>query len=101
MSACYLSRGGRARLIFVACFPVFQVGCGLTLQQCAAVERFSAATMEFATLTSSELVRSRTDVLEMNTLRVQLNDDTVKLDRMDAHFTVEQVKVRVDAMHAL
>jgi hypothetical protein len=57
--------------------------------------------MDFATLTSSELVRSRTDVLEMNTLRVQLNDDTVKLDCMDAHFTVEQVKVRVDAMHAL
>jgi hypothetical protein len=101
MSACYLSRGGCARLIFVACFTVFQVGCGLTLQQRAAVERFSAATIDFATLTSSELVRSRTDVLEMNTLRVQLNDDTVKLDRMDAHFTVEQVKVRVDAMHAL
>jgi hypothetical protein len=101
MSACYLSRGGCARLIFVACFTVFQVGCGLTLQQRAAVERFSAATIDFATLTSSELVRSRIDVLEMNTLRVQLNDDTVKLDRMDAHFTVEQVKVRVDAMHAL
>jgi hypothetical protein len=101
MSACYLSRGGCARLIFSACFTVFQVGCGLTLQQRAAVERFSAATIDFATLTSSELVRSRTDVLEMNTLRVQLNDDTVKLDRMDAHFTVEQVKVRVDAMHAL
>jgi hypothetical protein len=101
MPACYLSRGGCARLIFVACFTVFQVGCGLTLQQRAAVERFSAATIDFATLTSSELVRSRTDVLEMNTLRVQLNDDTVKLDRMDAHFTVEQVKVRVDAMHAL
>jgi hypothetical protein len=100
MSACYLSRGGRARLIFVACFAVFQVGRGLTLQQSAAVERFSATTIDFATLTSSELVRSRTDVLEMNTLRVQLND-TVKLDRMDAHFTVEQVKVRVDAMHAL
>lgn len=101
MSACYLTRGDCARLIFIACFSVLQVGCGLTLQQRAAVERFSAATIDFATLTSSELVRSRTDVLEMNTLRVQLNDNTVKLDHMDAHFTVEQVKVRVDAMHAL
>jgi hypothetical protein len=101
MSACYLTRGDCARLIFIACFSVLQVGCGLTLQQRAAVERFSAATIDFATLTASELIRSRTDVLEMNTLRVQLNDDTVKLDRMDAHFTVEQVKVRIDAMHAL
>jgi hypothetical protein len=101
MSAVYLPRGGYTRLVFAACLAVFLVGCGLTLQQRGAVERFSAATIDFATLTSSELVRSRTDVLEMNTLRVQLNDDTVKLDRMDDHFTVERVKVRVDALQAL
>jgi len=101
MSAFYRSRGSSFRLLVVACFTVFLVGCGLTRQQRAAVQRFSAATIDFATLTSSELVRSRIDVLEMNTLRVQLNDDTVKPDRLDAHFTVERVKVRVEAMLAL
>jgi hypothetical protein len=89
------SLGNYSRLIVVACCVVFLVGCGLRLQQRAAVQRFSAATIDFATLTSSELVRSRTDVLEMNTLRDQLNDDAVKPDRKDEHFTVERVKVRV------
>ena len=40
-------------------------------------------------------------MLEMNTLRTQLNDNTIKPDRMDAHFTVARVKVRVEAMQAL
>ncbi len=101
MSACYRSRGECARLSVAVCFAVFLAGCGLTLQQRAAVERFSAATIDFTTLTSSELIKSRTDVLQMNTLRVQLNDDTVKPDHMDEHFTVDRVRVRVDAMHAL
>jgi hypothetical protein len=55
--------GNYPRLIVVACCAVFLVGCGLTLQQRAAVQGFSAAAIDFATLTSSELARSRTDVL--------------------------------------
>ena len=96
MFTFYLSWGRLWRFIVVACCTICLSGCGLSVQQRAAVQKFSAATIDFATLTSSELVKSRTDVLEMNTLRVQLNDDTVKLDRMDAHFTVERVKERVD-----
>jgi hypothetical protein len=101
MSAFYRSRGSCVRLLVATCCAVLLVGCGLTRQQRAAVQRFSAATIDFATLTSSELIRSRTDVLEMNTLRIQLNDDTIKPDRLDAHFTVERVKIRVEAMQSI
>jgi hypothetical protein len=101
MSAFARSRGSRCRLLVAACGAVLLVGCGLTRQQRAAVQQFSAATINFATLTSSELIRSRAAVLEMNTLRIQLNDNTIKPDRLDAHFTVERVKVRVEAMQAL
>jgi hypothetical protein len=101
MSAFARSRGSCCRLLVAACCAALLLGCGLTRQQRAAVQQFSAATIDFATLTSSELIRSRTDVLEMNTLCIQLNDNTIKPDRLDAHFTVERVKVRVEAMQAL
>jgi hypothetical protein len=101
MFAFARSRGSCDRLFVAACCAVLLVGCGLTRQQRAAVQQFSAATIDFATLTSSELIRSRTDVLEMNTLRIELNDNTIKPDRLDAHFTVERVKVRVGAVQAL
>jgi hypothetical protein len=101
VSACARSRRSCCRLLVAACCAVLLVGCGLTRQQRAAVQGFSAATIDFATLASAELIRSRTDVLEMNTLRIQLNDNTVKPGQLDAHFTVERVKVRVEALQAL
>jgi hypothetical protein len=101
MPSASLLRERPSHLIIVTCLAICVGGCGLSDQQRAAVQRFSAATIDFSTLLSAEFVRSRTDILEMNTLRVQLNDDTVKLGRMDEHFTVERVKVRVDAMRAL
>jgi hypothetical protein len=101
MSAFARSRRSCGRLLVAACCAVLLVSCGLTRQQRAAVQEFSAATIDFAPLTSAELIRSRTDVLEMNTLRIQLNDNTIKPGRLDAHFTVERVKVRVAAMQAL
>jgi len=101
MFAFARSRRSCCRLLIVACFAVLLVGCGLTRQQRAAVQQFSAATIDFATLTSSELIRSRTDVLEMNTFRIQLHDNTIKPDHLVTLFTVERVKVRVQAMQAL
>ncbi len=77
-------------------------GCGLTVQQRSAVERFGAATVDFATLASTELVKSRTDVVDMNTLRAKLGDPALATDgALDEHFTVTQVKVRTDALKAL
>lgn len=101
MSPSNLSRRRLCAVLFVTCVAVLLGACGLTVRQRTAVQKFSAATIDFTTLTSSELIKSRTDVLEMNRLRVQLNDDTVKLGRLDEHFTVERVKVRVDAVAAL
>ena len=81
---------------------VLGAGCGLTVRQRAAVDRFGAATVDFAALASTELVKSRTDVLEMNTLRAKLGDPVLIADRpMDEHFSVAQVKIRTDALKAL
>jgi hypothetical protein len=77
------------------------VGCGLTVNQRAGVERFSAATKDFARISSAEFVRSRTDVIEMNTLRVELMDDTVTLEQLDEHFSVPRVTERLRAIQAL
>lgn len=77
------------------------VGCGLTVSQRAGVERFSAATKDFAGVTSAEFVKSRTDVIEMNTLRVELMDNTVTLEQLDEHFTVVRVTERLRAIQAL
>jgi hypothetical protein len=90
-----------ARLVTVGWLALVVAGCGLTLQQKAAVQKFAVATAGFATLTSSEFVSTRGDLIEMNTLRVELGDDAVRADRTDAPFTVERVKVRVDAATAL
>jgi hypothetical protein len=77
-------------------------GCGLTVQQRSAVERFGAATVDFAALASGELVKSRTDVVDMNTLRAKLGDPALAADAaLDEHFSVAQVKVRTDALKAL
>ena len=65
--------------------------------QRAGVERFSAATKDFAGVSSAEFVKSRTDVIEMNTMRMELRDDTVTLERLDEHFTVDRVAERLRA----
>ena len=88
-----------ARCLVLAC--VVLAGCGLSTHQRVAVETFSAATLDFASVSSSELVKTRTDVLEMNALRVELDDDTVDRTRMDEPFDVDRVKRRLDALAAL
>lgn len=95
------SRQAPFSILLAAGVTILLYGCGLSVHQRAAVQKFSAATIDFADLTSSELVKSRTDVLEMNKLRLQLKDDTIKPTQMDEHFTVDRVKARVDAVGAL
>jgi len=97
-------RGNRTfftRLFLAVLATVFASGCGLTVGQRSAVEKFSAATADFATLTSSEFIKTRTDVIEMNKLRIQLKDDAASADRLDEHFTLDRVKIRLDAVSAL
>lgn len=91
----------RAWLALLSVMTCFLVGCGLTATQRAGVERFSAATKDFAGISATEFVKSRTDVIEMNTLRVELMDDTVVLERLDEHFTVARVTERLRAIQAL
>ena len=90
-----------ARVVAIAGLSFLLGGCGLTLQQKAAVQRFATTTSTFATLSSAEFVTSRRDLIEMNMLRVQLGDDAVTPDRVDTLFTVDRVKARVDAVAAL
>lgn len=91
----------RTRLATLTLAAWVLVGCGLTVNQRAGVERFSAATKDFAGISATEFVKSRTDVIEMNTLRVELMDETVALERLDEHFTVARVTERLRAIQAL
>src|SRR5438477_12793331 len=89
----------RARSIPIG-LVLLLASCGLSTRQQAAVQTFSAATLDFATVSSAEFVKSRTDVLEMNGLRMALGDK-VNHAGMDGPFTVDQVKTRLDALAAL
>jgi hypothetical protein len=89
----------RAGVVLVALVGL--AGCGLTTRQESAVRTFSAATIDFTRISSTELVKSRTDVLRMNALRQELDDGTLDGGAMDRFFTVERVKTRLDALAAL
>lgn len=78
---------------------VASAGCGLTIRQKTAVQQFGSATSEFATLTRSEFIQSRQDVIEMNRLRVLLGDESVV--SLDGHFSLERVQARLRALDAL
>lgn len=83
------------------CSVLLLAGCGLTVQQRAAVLKFSAATGDLATVTADEFADSRKDVIEMNKLRVALRDPVAKADQLDDQFTLDQTRVRVRALEAL
>lgn len=74
-------------------------GCGLTTKQKAATTRFSAATIDLTSLAAAEFVNTRNDVIEMNTLRRQLGDETV--DTLEGNLTLERTKIRVESVNAL
>jgi hypothetical protein len=90
----------RAPIAIAACIAVLPA-CGLSTRQQAAVQTFSAATIDFTRVSSTELVKCRTDVLEMNGLRRELEDGALPAGPMDRFFTVERVKTRLDALAAL
>jgi hypothetical protein len=92
---------GLTRLVALAWLAVLVTGCGLSVRQKAAIQRFASSTSDFATVTSTELVATRRDLIDMNTLRAELGDEAVRPDRVDALFTVDRVRARVDAVAAL
>lgn len=83
----------------VACLLL--VGCGLSASQRAAAMRFGGAAANLGAIAAEEFRQSRLDVIEMNTRRRALGDESVDPERLDAYFTIDDVAARVDAAVAL
>jgi hypothetical protein len=88
-------------LAVLACTALSLCGCGLNAEQRTAVARFGTAAANLGAVAGEEFVRSRFDVIEMNTHRLGLGDRTVDAERLDGYFTMDDVVVRVEAAQAL
>lgn len=75
--------------------------CGLSTSQRAAAVRFGDAAASLGAIAGEEFRQSRFDVIEFNTRRRALGDETVDPGKLDAYFTIEAVSVRVEAAAAL
>lgn len=76
-------------------------GCGLTVQQKAALDHFASATHDFSTLAQTEFQKSRQDVIEMNRYRFELGDPRVKATELDQLLTRDRAEARIMALQAL
>lgn len=79
-------------------------GCGLTLSQKQAIEKFSVATLAVGNAASSELAGMRREVISMNVQRIQLvggKKGAPGLDDLDEAFTIDATLVRQRATEAL
>lgn len=76
-------------------------GCGLTVQQKAALDHFASATHDFSTLAQTEFQKSRQDVIEMNRYRFELGDPRVKATELDQLLTRDRAETRIMALQAL
>ena len=59
-------------------------GCGLNIQQKAALDQFATATKDLSVTAQAELQKSRRDVVEMNRLRLELGDSTADVNNLDS-----------------
>ena len=85
-----------------ALVSLIPIGCsGLTVAQRAAVMKFGGAAADLGAVAAEEFRQSRFDVIAMNKARLGLGDSTVKVDRLDGYFTLEDVNARVEAAMAL
>src|SRR4051794_22722913 len=73
-------------------------GCGLTVAQKSAIQKFGAATADLSTVAGDELRQSRQEYLQMTDLQRELKDDPGDVERI---LNVEQTKTRTDALDAL
>lgn len=76
-------------------------GCGLTVQQKAALDHFASATHYFSTIAQTEFQKSRQDVIEMNRVRFELGDPRVKPTELDQLLTRDRAETRLMALQAL
>lgn len=76
-------------------------GCGLTIQQKAALDQFATATRDLSVAAQAELQKSRHDVVEMNRLRLELGDPTADLANLDSLLTLDRTRERLVALQAL
>jgi len=76
-------------------------GCGLNIQQKAALDQFAMATRDLSVAAQSELQKSRQDVVEMNRLRLELGDSTADVTKLDSLLTLDRTRDRLVALQAL
>ena len=76
-------------------------GCGLNIQQKAALDQFATATRDLSVAAQAELQKSRHDVVEMNRLRLELGDPTADLANLDSLLTLDRTRERLVALQAL
>lgn len=76
-------------------------GCGLTVHQKAALDRFAVATHDFSTTAQAEFQQNRHDVIEMNRFRFELGDKRVKPTELDRLLTRDRAEIRVAALQSL
>jgi len=96
------------RLTLGGLILVTATGCGLTVEQKAAVSRFSRSTAAVGETTSNEMIRMRGMVIQMNAasyvIMGKVTDpslDAPKLTDLDHNFTVSNVDTVVQAATAL
>jgi len=80
---------------------VFMSGCGLTIQQKAALDQFATATHDLSVAAQTEFQKSRQDVIEMNRLRLELGDPTADVAKLDSLLTLDRTRDRIVALQAL
>ncbi len=89
------------RLIAGLVMAVGLSGCGLTIQQKAALDQFATATRDLSVAAQTELQKSRQDVVEMNRLRLELGDSTADVTKLDSLLTLDRTRERLAALQAL
>lgn len=92
----------RARvLLYCLVFLPLLQGCGLTIQQKAALDQFATATRDLSVAAQTEFQKSRQDVVEMNRLRLELGDQRADVTKLDSLLTLDRTRERIVALQVL
>lgn len=90
-----------ARVLFCLVLVVVVSGCGLTIQQKAALGQFATATRDLSVAAQAEFQKSRQDVVDMNRLRLELGDANADVTKLDSLLTLDRTRDRIVALQAL
>lgn len=89
------------RVLFCLVLVVVVSGCGLTIQQKAALGQFATATRDLSVAAQAEFQKSRQDVVDMNRLRLELGDANADVTKLDSLLTLDRTRDRIVALQAL